>query len=58
MTVPTFPFATTPGISMLPDNKRARFFCGAPSDEVKETHIRAGIFGCGKRCTSLQEVWA
>jgi hypothetical protein len=43
---------------MLPANKRARFFLGAPSDEVKETHIRAGMVRRGKRCTSLQEVWA
>jgi hypothetical protein len=44
---------------MLPANRRARsFLCGAPFDWLKETHIRAGILRRGKRCASLQEVWA
>jgi hypothetical protein len=58
MKMPAFPFATTPGISMLPANKRARILCGAPFDWLKETHIRAAILRRGKRCASLQEVWA
>jgi len=59
MRIPAFPFATTPGISMLPANKRARIFLsGEPSDGVKETHIRARILRRGKRCASLHEAWA
>jgi hypothetical protein len=59
MRMPAFPFTTSPGIGILPANKRARrFLCGAPFDWLKETHIRAGILRRGKRCASLQEVWA
>ena len=59
MTLAAFPIATTPGISILRANKRARIsLSGEPPDEEKETHVRAAIFGRGPRCASLQEVCA
>ena len=59
MTLPAFLIATTPGISILPGNKRARIpLSGEPPDEVKETHANAHMFGRGQRCASLQEVWS
>jgi hypothetical protein len=59
MTTPAFLIATTAGSSILRANKRARIsLSGEPPDEVKETHVRTGIFRRGPRCASLQEVWA
>jgi hypothetical protein len=59
MTMPAFLIASTSGIGILRVNKRARTpLSGEPPDEVKETHVRAGISGRGPRCAGLQEVWA
>jgi len=59
MRMPAFPFATCSGISMLPATKPARErLSGQALDGVKETHIRARMFRHGKRCASLEEVWA
>ena len=58
MALPAFLIATTPGISILPANKRARIpLSGQPPDEVKETHASAHMFGHRQRCASLQEAW-
>lgn len=58
MTTPAFLIATTPGISILLGNRRARIsLSGELLDEVKETHAGAHMFAPGQGCASLQEVW-